>query len=576
MKITFGKGLTDAMGAEVADGFVTSCSNARFRGGFAEAVGGISSVVATFTGPGSTSSLAQLYTSTNTYVTCSTSSALGVYTVGGSSVPTAITRKTEGKVISSATAAGTTVTITTSTAHGLFTADVISAWGFTPSTYNVESAAVTRISATIFTYVVPVAPAVTPATAFGLYSVDATTSHVAVDPGGELNGILILNSTTAGCYYWGGNTAIPLRKVVGSFAARASIPFGNFIVQLAPTVSSVEYPFRIAWSNAAEPGAVPNNGFTPAVTNQAGSVEHPEIGEMVWAAPLGDDLIIYGTKGRLLMRYVGGNNVFKFNKLPGDEGLYAARMVVDTPVGHVFVDRDRHVRVHSGGASRDISMGRVQNLLGTTGSFSASDTVIIGWVVSHARQSEVWIAYYIPSSTPAGGSASSALIWNWEEDTWGSAGLSNKNAAISVRSDTTSNLKLYAAGGSASSVMVTLDDNSVAAGALVLERTGIDAGNADVYKNLQRSRWYIDANPIGTDSFTVEHGAASFSDASPTYATGVTYTPGTTDYANARATGGRFLAVRLTLVPVSSYSSMPYYQVRVRSADLDFTLGGKR
>jgi hypothetical protein len=574
MKITFGQGLTDVLGSEAADGFVTDCSGFRFRGGFAELVGGTTSTGVSFTGNDG-GSLAQLYTSANTYVVCSTNSAVGVYTVGGSTTPTAITRKTEGAVISSATAAGTTVTITTATNHGLVTTDVISVWGFNPSTYNAESVAVTRISATVFTYVVASAPAVSPATNFGMFSV-AGNSHTRVYRGGELSGVLILNSTTGGCYYWGGNTAIPIRKVVGSYTARVSVPFGNYIVQLAPTIDSVEYPFRICWSNAAEPGTVPHNGFTAALTNQAGDVDKPEIGEMVWAQPLGDDLIVYGTKGRLVMRYTGGNDVFKFTKLPGDEGLYDARMVADFPGGHVFVDRDRHIRVHSGGVTKDISIGRVQNILGLGRTSGSGDAVSISWVVSHARQNEVWIGYIDPP-VAAGFRSSDALIWNWENDTWGKAPVSNKNDAISVRSNTTDNLKLYSTGGSLSAGMVILDDNAVSIStASYIERAGIDAGSADTFKNLQRSRWALDTSSSFTPTCTVYHGSSNFSDTAPTYATGVSYTPGTTDYCNARATGGRYLAVKLEVTTAATPASFPYYQNRVRSADLDFTTGGKR
>lgn len=582
MKVTFGMGLTDALGSEAADGFVTDCLGFRFRGGFAELIGGPTNTTVQFSGAGG-ASLAQLYTSANTYIVGSTTTAVGVYTVGGGLTPTAITRKLEGAVISNATAVGTTVTVTTATNHGRSTGNVISVWGFTPTTYNAEAVAITVTSATVFTYVVAAAPAVTPATAFGMYSLDSTASHVHVTRGGELNGILLLNSTTAGCYYWGGTTTIPIRKVVGSYTARASVPFGNFIVQLAPTISSVEYPFRICWSNATEPGTVPHNGFTAAATNQAGDVEKPEIGEMVWAQPLGDDLIIYGTKGRIVMRYIGGNDVFQFTKLPGEEGLYAARMVADTPVGHVFLDRDRHVQVHSGGACKDLSFGRVQSILGTGLTGSAATSISAAWVVSHARQNEVWIGYFVPAAYPTGPGIDReyALVWNWEEDTWGRSPVTaaaSGNDMISVRSNTASNLKLYGVGISSTVPILTIYDETTTTNTVVsyVERVGIDAGSADTFKNLQRSRWLIDNITATTPTYLVYHGSHKFTDTVPTYATGVAYTPGTTDYCNARATGGRYMAVKLTVETAASSTGFPNYHIRVRSADLDFTAGGKR
>jgi hypothetical protein len=252
-------------------------------------------------------------------------------------------------------------------------------------------------------------------------------------------------------------------------------------------------------------------------------------------------------------------------------------MVADFPGGHLFVDRDRHVRVHSGGVTKDISKGRVQNILGRGRTSGSGNAVSISWVVPHARQNEVWIGYKDPP-TPAGFESSYALVWNWEEDTWGRHPVSNRNDAISVRSDTTDNMKLYATGGSLSAALFILDDNdAIISTASYIERIGIDANSADTMKNLQRSRWLIDNVSTFTPTFTVSHGSHNFTDTAPTYATGVTYTPGTTDYCNARATGGRYLAVKLEVTTATgTLGSFPYYQIRVRSADLDFTAGGKR
>jgi hypothetical protein len=251
-------------------------------------------------------------------------------------------------------------------------------------------------------------------------------------------------------------------------------------------------------------------------------------------------------------------------------------MVADFPGGHVFVDRDRHVRVHSGGVTKDISIGKVQNILGLGRTSGSGDAVSISWVVSHARQNEVWIGYLDPPS-PAGFQSDFALIWNWQDDTWGKAVASDKKDAISVRSDTEDNLKLYSTGGSLAANLVILDDNASAVSSTsYIERVGIDAGSADTFKNLQRSRWLVDGASSFSPTCTVSHGSHKFADTAPTYATGVTYTPGTTDYCNARATGGRYLAVKLAVTTSSTPGSFPYYQVRVRSADLDFTTGGKR
>jgi hypothetical protein len=573
MKVTFGQGLNaDALSSELGDGFVSDCTNMRFRKGFAEVVGGTSATKATFAG-GPPSWLGQLNYLAQTYIVGigTTTGDAGAYRVLGPSTPDDITRKTEGVAITNATAAGTTVTITTTSAHGRSTGNVVSAWGFTPSTYNVESASITVTGATTFTYVVPSAPAVSPATAFGMYSRDALASSFSASAtvtGGELNGVLLINNATDGLYYWAGDTTIPIRKVVGSYTARVGVPFGNYVIQLAPTIGGVQYLYRICWSNATEPGSVPHNGFTASTTNQAGDVDKPEIGQLVFAEPLGDDLIVYGTKGRLVMRYVGGNDVFSFTVLPGDEGLHNANCVASIPTGHVFVDRDRHVRIHSGGVTTDIGSGRVQSIIG-------ADGLTVYGVVAHPRQSEVWI--YVKPSNPSSPltNASLALIWNWEEQTWGKSTITNKLYGIGVRTTSVDALQpLYFVGGTGT--LSEHDSNENSALTASIERAGLDAGEASVIKNLQRSRWNLDNYSDFTPTHTIQHGSSMFADTTPTYQSAVTYTPGTTDWANSRATGGRFLAVKWNCTTTTGSTTTPYYGIRVRSADLDFTTGGKR
>lgn len=573
MKLTFGQGLNaDALSNEMGEGFVNDCTNMRFRKGFAEVIGGTSATVATFVAAasGSPAWLGQLSLAVITYLVGigSASGEAGAYAVGGASTPTDITRKTEGVTVSTATAAGTTVTITTASAHGRATGNIVSAWGFTPSTYNVESAAITVTGATTFTYVVPVAPAVTPATAMGMYSRDALASTFTAGTitGGELNGVLLVN-TPNGCYYWNGDTALPLRKIVGSYTARVGIPFGNYVVQLVPTISGAEYLYRICWSNATEPGSVPHNGFASTATNQAGDVDKPEIGQLVFAEPLGDDLIVYGTKGRLVMRYVGGNDVFSFTVLPGEEGIYNTACVASIPSGHVFVDRDRHIRTHTGGVSSDISAGRVQSIIGT------DDYTVYG-AVAHPRQSEVWI--YYKATTIPGTDAGLALIWNWDENTWGKATVPNAKFMIAVRTTFASSLQALYFIGNATGTLKECDSNANSALTASIERSGLDAGDTSVIKNLQRSRWNIDNFAAFTPVHTIQHGSSMFADTSPTYQSAVTYTPGTTDWANSRATGGRFMALKWSCTTSTGSTSTPFYGIRVRSADIDFTLGGKR
>lgn len=571
MKITFGQGLNaDALPSEQADGFASDCGNVRFRDGFAERIGGWTTGVATFTG--NPSWLGAAFTTASTFVVGVglTTRVAHAYTLGGSSTPDEITRYTEGKEVSSATAVGATVTITTVTNHGLNTGDIISVWGFS-NQYNAESVAITKLTNNTFSYVVSVAPGVSPASRIGLYSADAARSNFTASAyrptGGDFNNVFVMNTPGDGFYYWGGSASIPFRKIPTSYAARVGRPFGNYLVQLAPIIGGVEFPFLIAWSNAAEAGALPST-FVTSATNQAGDLPRPDIGEFVDGVPLGDDFIIYGKRGRISMSYSGGTEVFTFRKLLGNDGLYASDCVVSTPVGHVFVNQSKQVKVHSGGDCQDISSGRVSNILG-------QQDATIGFVVAHPKQNEVWIGYAPTSSVSY---PTKVLIWNWKENTWGKADLSISGTtrfALGV-----ANKLYFINNNSLNEADVVTSATSVGGSTYdsFVERAGMDMGDTETMKNLQRSRprfdW--DATAHAGTTVTVSHGSSMYSDGSPTYATGVPYTIGTSDYANARATGGRFCAFKALWTVPSGYADPPAYGVRLRTVDLDATGGGKR
>lgn len=567
-KLTFEKGLNaDVSPFELADGFVSDCDNVRFPGSGAERIGG-GNLVATFAGAPGWADVLET-TSGHHVVALGASSSAGsrvayAHTLGGGAA-TEITRYTEGVTITNMTAAGTTVTVT-APAHGRSTGNTVSVWAAIPSTYNAESVAITRIDANTFTYTVASAPAASPATTMGLYSHGTTRSTYTTfgdqATGGDYGGVLIVNLPDDGLYYWAGDASIPMRRMGAGRAetARVARPFGRFIVRLGVTTGGTTYPYRISCSDPADPGSLPLT-FDSAPTNQAGDVDKPEIGELIDCLPLGDDLIVYGTKGRMVMRYVEGNSVFQFTKLPGREGLYSKGAVVDTPAGHVFLSTARHVLAHSGGAVRDVSQGRVQSLL-----YEAEGTNFR--LAVHPNRPEVWVMYredVLLADIP-----SDSLIWNWEEDTWGKTSEFGGWSALAVGKT------FYVFTGNN---LTTLDDNKADHSFTAsVERQGITAGDGGLVKNLQRSTPLIDtnANWYANPSVTVEHGSSMSADTDPTYANGVPYTIGTSSWANARATGGKFLAWRISIGETLANASAGYYNIKLRSVDLEFTPGGRR
>jgi hypothetical protein len=285
-------------------------------------------------------------------------------------------------------------------------------------------------------------------------------------------------------------------------------------------------------------------------------VDRTEGGECVDGLQLGADFIIYKQNGRIRMRSVGGNNVFAFDQLSGTEGLHSAECVVDTPVGHVFLSSNFQVLVHEGGDCRNISEGRVNSLItaGTSRNY---------FVTKNSAKNEVWVFIVNGSTYPT-----RALIWNWVEDKWGIREYGANQVTHGVCNLWDADRNEYLSIVNSDGELVTDDRAGTTlfgdAFDTYVERTGLDLGDADIVKNLQRSRWNFDAT--GGNTASIRHGSAMSANATPTYASAATYTVGTTDYVNSRATGGRFLAVKATWFDAGS----------VRSTDIDVTPGGKR
>lgn len=583
----------DLLPSELGDGWVSDAKNFRFRNGFAEAWGGMS------TGPFTNIPAIWMstYASATTRFMMSASGAVTGALVTARSYSagyTNITRYTDGAVIASITRVGTTATLTTSTNHGRTTGDSVSVYEAYPSQYN-GTYTITVTGATTFTYTMASDPGAS-ASPVGAYSYNVESVFTATTSarwtGGPFNGLFLANNKNDGLYYWSGDTTVRLRKMPDlTMKADAARAFKNFIVLLGITSGGVKYPHRIAWSAAAEPGVIP--AFTPSDTNEAGSgVDLAETaGHMVDCLPLGDVNIIYKQDARYAMQYVGGTDIFGFTRLPGNDGLLGVHCVVNTPVGHVFLTNGLDVMVHNGGEARSIAVGRIRNWLVSTVNTKFALAQKVAFLCANPDRDEVWV--WIPNSTS--NYCVKAAVWNWKSDTWSIFDLTdnvllsghemacactglldpNEYPGTSPQKEIVVATRLMRIAGvdyGAGLINDELGNFNGVAMTRSLERSGIDLGDRDVMKSIHRSRWNIDASSA-RDGTTVYHGAAMFADVSPTYATGKAYTVGTTDYADSRSTQGRFLAVKLTYETPGAGASVPY---TVRTVDLDVRMGGKR
>lgn len=567
-----GKGVNkDLLPSELEPGVWSDMLNFRSRNGFDEKVEGS---VATNGGITGTSS-------TGAYIV-SFQSALGNFAVAGNATKTFalsgtnvgfisgndISRYVEDQTISTIVRIGAnTAEVTTAAPHLLSSFEAVTVAGATEAGYNVVNKSITVTGPSTFRYTTDIAIAAN-ATVVGQYFVVSSasmgTAFTAFPTGGVLNGVLLLNSSTLGLYYWmGTSVSTHLRKVpiIMPSGITCVRPFKYYVVALSGR--------DVYWSDAADPGSLPTT-FTSSATNDAGTNTLAETnGFCVDCLPLGDVNIVYKEDSMYAMQYIGGNSVFQFTRIPGNDGLVARRCIVNTPVGQVFINQNLDIKIHQGGQAKSISDGRVRKWFASHFSnFSSARVPLSLYLVTNPEKNEVWVCFSSVGSTSV---ADLALVWNWDQDLWsindlyaiaGSQTFSGASSGV-WPTGVSGQDRLVLVNGAGS---VRVVDSSATTGVSgLLERKGIDFGDRDTLKYIDGTRANIDGT--AGDAWQIYHGASATADGAVTYASPATYTVGTTDYARARGTQGRFGALKITTTATGG---------AIRSVDLDVKGGAKR
>lgn len=406
--------------------------------------------------------------------------------------------------------------------------------------------------------------------------------------GGSLNGVFVLNNGVDAPMYWGGNIANNLATLTGwpvGHTAACIRPWRNQLVALDITKSGTRYPHMVRLSSEASPGSIPTSWdeTDPAVaTYENDLAETPD--KIVDGLPMGDLFIVYKERSRYALQYIGGTDVIRPQRLPGEVGMLARGCGAVTPLGHVVLCPGPDVVVHSGQETRSILTGRFRRMLAAT---MDSTHFARSWVAANPERSEVWIAYPEAGQTVP----TKAIIWNWEANTLGTRDLPNITYAASGQIN-------YTAGNSWDSDSDSWDSDSSAwdaeeysqasarmvmaqssparilladvgstnngtAYTSYVERSGLHFGEPDKVKLLRSITPRIDA-PAGT-VLTITVGAANDAEQAPAISASTTYTVGSTRKADVFASG-RFLYMKI--------SSASGAQWRLRSLSADIQLMG--
>uniref|UniRef100_A0AAU6VZG2 Particle protein n=3 Tax=unclassified bacterial viruses TaxID=12333 RepID=A0AAU6VZG2_9VIRU len=197
--------------------------------------------------------------------------------------------------------------------------------------------------------------------------------------------------------------------------AKVIRPFKNYLVAMNITRNSVEQNTTVKWSSPADPGEVPFTWDVNDATNDAGeSFLADTAGAIVDGKKLKDSFIIYKEDSVYAMRYIGGVFVFQFQQLFDDVGMLSRNCAAEFDGKH-FVVGQGDVYVHNGVQKQSVIDGKMKNFLYSAIKATGINNV---FVVPDYNNTEMWVCFQGSSAQSSNGTADTALIWNWREDTW--------------------------------------------------------------------------------------------------------------------------------------------------------------
>ena len=204
----------------------------------------------------------------------------------------------------------------------------------------------------------------------------------------------------------GANNFTDLSNWPASTTCKSIRPYGNYLISLNLTESSVNYPNKVRWGDSAGNLTLPSS-WTASATNDAGFATIGDNGDFIIDGfPLKEAFIIYKEKTTWIMNYEGGNNVFNFKKLFSDTGTLSKNCVTEFNGKH-FVVTNGDVIVHDGVKKESIATNFVRRTL-----FDDIDSTNYAntFVTHNIKKGEIWVSYPSVGST----FCNKALIWNYK------------------------------------------------------------------------------------------------------------------------------------------------------------------
>jgi hypothetical protein len=233
--------------------------------------------------------------------------------------------------------------------------------------------------------------------------------------GGMFNDILILNNGIDKPQSWdlpgGAALLVDLPNWPATVRAKVVHPFKNFLVALNVSKAGVRDDRMVKWSHIAAPLTVPISWDETDPTIEAGEITLSEGEDVIVDGLVVGDQFAIGTNNQTwAMRFVGGQDVFAFQKVFGEVGLLT-QGAWTTFLNKVFQITADDFIVHDLNSLESIGSGSVRRWF-----FDQLTTTNYPYVrvVRKVSAKEVWILL------PGAGVTYTtlALIWNWQFNTW--------------------------------------------------------------------------------------------------------------------------------------------------------------
>lgn len=219
----------------------------------------------------------------------------------------------------------------------------------------------------------------------------------------------ILPNDVTGTVKWPSNATAGVLRAMSGVLIAANIQKGSNI-----------YPNMVKWSNfSITPNAPPADWDYTSPSSNAGENTLAEMeGAIVDAVALRDTMFIYANKETWAMEFIGGNDMFRFQRRFDRGAISDSCVVEEGGLQYVFGQND--LWIHDGTTFKTLASGRVRRFVYDTMRRDASDQF---FVASNPRLNEIMFCYvsddkYVKFPAEADKGCNRAVIYNYISDTF--------------------------------------------------------------------------------------------------------------------------------------------------------------